>query len=307
MRARVEASLHKHPELLTRLRRLLRDNPTFAKAAWTVRGKQLVVLDYPVTSRPRYGFGRPAHPMIESLLDRRRDTFAALLTEALAFVDDLASLPSLPVVGSAGTSWHNGWLPALDMVANYSLLAKHGPRRYLEIGSGESTKLARKAIVDRKLDTEIISIDPAPRAEVDGLCDRVVRSRLEDADLAVFDEIEPGDMIFFDGSHRCFMNSDVAVFFLDVLPRLPSGVLVGIHDIDLPWDYRPEWIQRYYSEQYMLAAHLLAGGRGYSTVEFASRYAAITPELRSIIDPLFQDPRVPGDVEVMGGAFWMTL
>ncbi len=34
----------------------------------------------------------------------------------------------------------------------------------------------------------------------------------------------------------------------------------AVHDIFLPDDYPPEWADRYYSEQYLLAAWLLGGG-----------------------------------------------
>lgn len=71
-------------------------------------------------------------------------------------------------------------------------------------------------------------------------------------------------MLFFDGSHRIFENSDVTVFFLEILPRLRSGITVHIHDIFLPFDYPRVWRDRHYSEQYLLAAYLLAG---YSRIE----------------------------------------
>ena len=54
------------------------------------------------------------------------------------------------------------------------------------------------------------------------------------------------------------MNSDATTIFLDTIPRLRSGVLVEIHDVTLPYDYPTEWIDRYYSEQYLLAAYILA-------------------------------------------------
>ena len=63
------------------------------------------------------------------------------------------------------------------------------------------------------------------------------------------------------------MNTDATVFFLDVLPRLPEGVLVGIDDVFLPWDYPPTWTERVYGEQYLLAALLLGGAAGW-TVRF---------------------------------------
>ena len=65
-------------------------------------------------------------------------------------------------------------------------------------------------------------------------------------------------------------GTDVDRLFLDVLPRLASGVLIHVHDIFLPEGYPPDWIWRGYNEQIVVGA-LLAGG-GYELV-FASSYA----------------------------------
>lgn len=304
MRARLEKVLQKSPALMVRLRRMLEESPRFAGLVWTVRGKQMLILDYPVTSKPRYGYGRPSHQRLDEIIARNTSGYARLLEKALEHRARLATIPRMPSPASEGPSWLNGWLPALDMVANYTLLAENRPRRYLEIGSGESTKLARQAIKDFDLGTELISIDPYPRAEVDRLCDTVVRSRLEDADLAVFEKVEPGDVVFFDGSHRCFMNSDVAVFFLEVLPELPAGTIVGIHDIDLPWDHSAEWAIRHYNEQYLLATYLLSRDPT-KEILFPARYVGITPELSAVLDPLWAEPQLAG-VRPEGRSFWFT-
>jgi hypothetical protein len=42
------------------------------------------------------------------------------------------------------------------------------------------------------------------------------------------------------------------------LPRLKAGVTLHIHDVFLPFDYPTSWSNRHYSEQYLLAAYLLA-------------------------------------------------
>ncbi len=89
-------------------------------------------------------------------------------------------------------------------------------------------------------------------------------------DLALFRELQAGDVLFIDSSHRCFMNSDVTVLFLEVLPNLPPGVLVQVHDIFIPYDYPREWVERYYAEQYLLSCYLLLGVR-----EAASRAAEL--------------------------------
>lgn len=176
--------------------------------------------------------------------------------------------------------------------------------RYFEIGSGVSTQFVRRAVVDGDLSTLIVSIDPKPREDIDQLCDRVHRQRLEDVDLAVFDELEAGDVLFFDGTHRSFMNSDVTVFFLDLTPRLPAGVLIGIHDIYLPFDYPDEVADRYYSEQYVLAARLLAEGRAAHVVlptAFVAANPLDHPSLSQFEAALGEKVAKP----LSGSSFWL--
>ena len=202
-------------------------------------------------------------------------------------------------------SWVNEWLPPLDAAAIYAFIRSRSPALYVEIGSGHSTRFAARARRDGRLDTRIVSIDPRPRAEVDELCDRVLRSPLEAADLSVFDELSDGDVVFFDGSHRTFMNSDATVFFLELLPRLANGVLVGVHDVFLPYDYPQEFADRYYSEQYLLAAHLIGGNPAIEPV-LPAYYVARHAGLSAITDPLWSDARLAG-VDGRASAFWLAV
>ena len=198
-----------------------------------------------------------------------------------------------------------GWLGCLDIVALYSLRAELNPRVYLEVGSGFSTQFARRAISDHGLRTRIISIDPRPRADVDDVCDEVIRRPLEDVDLTVFDRLGAGDAVFVDGSHRSFTNSDATVMFLDVLPGLESGVHVGFHDIRLPDDYPPEWWHRFYSEQYLLAAYLLAEGTKFD-ITFPAWFIGGDEQLSQILAPLWNDGRLTGIVRD-GSSFWIRM
>ena len=130
------------------------------------------------------------------------------------------------------------FLPPYDAVALYGLLRRTRPQRYLEVGSGHSTRFARRAIRDEGLATTVTSIDPEPRARIDELCDLVIRRPVEALeDDGVFLELGPGDVLFIDGSHRTFTGSDVTVLLLEVVPRLAPGVLVQVHDVYLPRDY----------------------------------------------------------------------
>lgn len=262
----------------------------------------MVKLGYPLRSVPRYGHGTPPHPILFEIINRNRAAYETTLRQVLSLKEGLLAIPCSNPVDSPEPCWINRSLPGLDAVALYGLLALRKPKRYIEIGSGHSTRFAHRAVADHGLSTHITSIDPKPRAEIDSLCDRVIRMPLEDTDLVIFDEIESGDVVFVDGSHQCFMNSDVTVFFLDILPRFRPGTLVQVHDILLPYDYPAEWSERYYSEQYLLAVHLLAMKENAKVI-LPNAFIYEEPKLRAILDPLWADPRMK-DVERHGGSFW---
>src|SRR5208337_4619006 len=126
---------------------------------------------------------------------------------------------------------------------------------------------------------------------------------VETISLDIFDRLEPGDILYVDNSHRVLMNSDATVIFLDVIPRLKPGVLVEIHDVTLPYDYPTMWIDRYYSEQYLLAAYLLARGRRLDIL-LPNRFISSDDELRAILMPLWQKAEMQ-NVETHGSSFWM--
>jgi hypothetical protein len=254
-----------------------------------------------VRPQPRYGYGKQPHPELEALLGRRRSVYARLLEEMLAFEEQLAAIPDRAAAPS-DPQWRDTYTGGLNGIALYCLVATRRPVRFYEIGSGNSTKFAARAIRDLGLETTIVSVDPHPRAEIDLLCDRTVRAPLEETDLGLFDELRVGDLLYVDNSHRALQNSDATVFFLEILPRLEPGVLVGIDDIYLPLDYPPDWRYRYYSEQYLLACYLLAGG-GLVRPVLPGTFVSEDPELLGILlrsDALARiDPR--------GSAFWFEV
>lgn len=275
------------------------------KQAWRAfrDGAAVPAPDHHQRVLPRYGYGKPAHGRLLEIIGRDRDAYRARLESFLSYKEDLLRIPLDPE-NAESPHWNNIYFCGLDAVALYGLLASTNPARYVEVGSGNSTKFARRAIRDHGLRTRITSIDPAPRQEVDAICDRVIRAPLEDADLTVFDEIESGDIVFFDGSHQALPNSDVTVAFLEVLPRLPSGTLVEFHDITIPWDYPQFFIDMRYSEQYMLAAHLLA--HPAADIVLPNWFISTTPELHHVLDPIW-DQFTWSASATNGLSFWMRV
>jgi len=272
------------------------------------RGRHPVYLDYPVHPERRYGWGRPAHASLETLVRGSRERCAALLGQMEDRVAD--SLREIPIGASPDPTvphWANDYIGSLDAATLHGFPLLFGSRRYVEIGSGNSTKFVRHGAKRHGLDLHVTSIDPHPRAEIDDLCDVVVRAALEAAPLDVFDALEANDVVMCDGSHRCLQNSDVTVFFLDVLPRLREGVLVYIDDVYLPWDYPAEWEARYYSEQYLLAVLLLADRGHRYEVLFPGHLTSVDPELGAAVDRFWRRAAVPDLVPLHANGFWIRV
>ena len=243
---------------------------------------------YPMHPKPRWGYGSQPHPQLQARLEQGRAGYEQVLKSLEGQREVLHDIPhNRDPKRSMAPFWNNIWFTALDAASLVGFLLSRRPRQYLEIGSGHSTLFARHAIQVGALPTTVTSIDPQPRAKIDSLCDRVVRQPIENCDLTLFDRLEPGDLLFFDGSHRVFTNSDVTVFFFDILPRLKPGVLVHMHDIYLPDDYPPVWNNRLYSEQYLIGAMLLCGAPPFNVV-LPNYFACTDNALSALVHAIFR-------------------
>jgi hypothetical protein len=113
------------------------------------------------------------------------------------------------------------------------------------------------------------------------------------------------DILFIDNSHRCLPNSDATVCFLELLPQLKTGVIVHIHDIYIPYDYPQNMCDRFYSEQYVLAAFLLANPKKYEVL-FPGIFVSEDQLLANSLESLWQSPNTK-NAERHGGSFWFRV
>lgn len=267
---------------------------------------QNLFLEYKVKFRPRYGHGLPAHPELYQIIDANRETYKKLLRKALRYKKNIWLIRDSKVeTDPAKPRWNNGYLPGLDIIGIYAMLARFKPKRYIEIGSGNSTRIAHKAFIEQDLSTEFISIDPKPRVDIDQLPNRILRKPFENIDFDIVSELNANDVLFIDNSHRILPNSDSMVFFLEILPRLKRGVIVHIHDVYLPYDYPQFMCDRYYSEQYGLAMYLLANPQKYEPV-LPNYFISEDEELAELIAPIWDHENLK-DVERHGGSFWIRI
>ncbi len=146
----------------------------------------------------------------------------------------------------------------------YSMVRYFKPKKIIEVGCGNSTKMIRCAVNrniadDQAYACEHLCIEPHENPWLEELGVTVVRQGVERVDPSIFQGLGCNDILFIDSSHVIKPQGDVVFLYLTVLPMLTSGVFVHSHDICTPRDYFPDWvlIDRWlWDEQYLLEAFL---------------------------------------------------
>lgn len=178
------------------------------------------------------------------------------------YSDELSRLMSGDHPHSCGFDPENRFFNGSDAQMLYLVIREFKPKRIIEVGSGNSTRIVRAALTDSGVPASHIAIDPYPREDIEGIVNVIHRSRLEEIGFqeleVLVDSLDAGDLLFIDSSHEVRGGGDLAAIFCRVLPRLKAGVFVHFHDIFLPFEYpldlmvgNPGW-----GEQYALQAWL---------------------------------------------------
>jgi hypothetical protein len=94
-------------------------------------------------------------------------------------------------------------------------------------------------------------------------------------------------------------GSDVDILLNRVLPMLPAGVLIHIHDIFLPFDYPPIWGWRAYNEQQGIVPLLAA--ETYRPL-FSSAWAERRLGARLATSVV---PRLPRPTDAIAASLWL--
>jgi len=189
----------------------------------------------------------------------------------------------------------------VDALAAYCMVRHFQPRLIIEVGSGFSSLALGQAAAKNK-NSALICIDPFPsdflRKGFPGL-QSSIEKKIQDIDLKFFSQLQSGDILFIDSSHTVKIGGDVNYLFLEVLPRLKPGVIVHVHDIFLPFEYRRDWVLdefRFWNEQYLLQAFLTFNSE--FEVLLANYY--LSSHHKEHLQAAFPD--LPGWI---GGSFWM--
>lgn len=202
--------------------------------------------------------------------------------------------------------FRNGAYGIGDASVYFGLLLELRPRKIVEIGSGFSSACALDTI-DRFFDheVEIDFVEPYP-ALLESLMGSQSRARIrvhgqavQDVDLALFERLEEGDILFIDSTHVLKTRSDVHFELFEILPRLREGVVVHIHDMFWPFEYPRSWVvdqNRSWNEVYAVRAFLMY--QDFFEVLFFNDYfvSAFPEEIRA---------SHPAFLNNTGGALWL--
>lgn len=191
--------------------------------------------------------------------------YAELIEQVSIVANDFLALPDKEE--NPQQPYLDNWFYGLiDAAVAGAIVKKYQPKTILEIGSGVSTRIMKYSIDRFNVDSKIICIDPEPRVDIDSVADLVIKKPLEDSIPEIKNMLKAGDILFMDGSHYVFQENDTTTFFFKLLPVLPKGVLIHIHDIYLPFDYPPNVQNQLWSEQYLLACLIMGGFKDYKVV-----------------------------------------
>lgn len=153
----------------------------------------------------------------------------------------------------------------VDAALLYCFLRDRKPTRVLEVGQGVSTRVMLAALDDNAGETGVVAsfvtIDPFDRLE-DLSAGREIRvdvdrrrEPLQATPPRLWEELGSTDFVFVDSSHVHKFGSDVELLFDQVLPSVPTGVAVHLHDIFSPYHYPRDWYvkeKRFWSEGHHL-------------------------------------------------------
>lgn len=203
----------------------------------------------------------------------------------------------------------NYFFGVFDASVLSAMMQHFKPKQLIEIGSGISTRYINFFKQKYNLKTNVICIDPFPRVDIKEVADLIFNMPLEKALEENLFQLSKGDFLFMDGSHYVFQGNDTLAFFFKLLPSLPSGVVIHIHDIYLPYDYEESVSPQLWTEQYILAAMILNDLKDFSIL-YPAYYEAcnnqkIKNELKKVDEILVVRNFQKRTSHNKGFSFWM--
>jgi hypothetical protein len=199
----------------------------------------------------------------------------------------------------------NPGLAQVDAFVLYATIREKKPALIIEVGAGESTKIALAALSRNQEEGAgglLKAIDPYPRSflkEISRPGFQLIEKKVQAIEEEAFKD---ADILFIDSSHVSKTGSDVNYEILNIVPTLKVGALVHWHDIMIPTDYPMFWITHgtFWNESYMVHAFML--NNECFRVVWAAKYMQLNyPDLLRHSFPYFD----PDNSDQQLSSFWV--
>jgi len=250
-------------------------------------------------------YRRTTYSLIEKRLEAARPALLKHVRMMARYRDRLLEIARSPVTAAQTEAHFGPEFSNWDACLMYALIRNYKPKKVIEVGSGNSTRWMRQAIIDEGLDTRIVVVDTGVKNPwTPAIADEIIPEHFED----IWDDsrlqLETGDMFFYDGSHFVVPGSDLMMFCLEYVPRLPAGVFLHFHDVFPPGDGPDALRQVMIFEAYLVYAMLLYGNLEWVCSVWPLRAEAnttLSKQATRIFPPF--PPEI--DVQQYGGSFWV--
>jgi len=201
-------------------------------------------------------------------IDFREDAQLALLNEIGLDYSDECQWPLLPTDNASEFYVQNPSFSYGCAASTHCMIRYFKPSTFIEIGSGMSSRVISSALQMNRTrdghDSAYVIVDPYPADVITNgsiAFKKVIEIRVELLSPTFFDQLKSNDILFIDSGHCVRIGGDVNYLFLDILPRLESGVIVHIHDIAIPYEYpkayaTSESFRQFWTAQYLLQSFL---------------------------------------------------
>ena len=201
--------------------------------------------------------------------------------------------------------YDNAVFPYGDAIILRAIIGTFRPKNIIEIGSGYSSACILDSAEHFGLDELTLTcIEPYP-SRLKGLLrpgdmDRVtiIERPVQTCPATDFQCLQPNDILFIDSTHVMKTGSDVHHELFNILPAVAPGTLIHFHDIQYPFEYPDDWIQKNFSwnEIYALRAFLMYNPN-FEVIFFNSMFAYKQSALiKTTFSPFLKNP---------GGSLWL--
>lgn len=223
--------------------------------------------------------------------------------ENFIYKDELLEMDLNNPKNSIDFRFNNGSYESGDVEALYQFIRYTKPKKIIEIGSGNSTKIASSAVKKNKeidgITTKHICVEPFEMPWLDSYENvNVIRKDIQSVDFDWSRELQENDLLFVDSTHMIKPNGDVLDIYLKIFPLIKKGVNIHIHDIFSPNDYLEEWLiddVRFWNEQYLVEA-ILSNSNSFEVLLSLNHLWHTNPNEVKKVCPYIEDKREPGSL-----------